>query len=102
MLCDSPSSNLCVRLGYYCSVMCHAAMLMFFPKLHSDVYMVLERSLAKLTDPTMDQVALISFYQTLVDATLGLMRVVRLMSTKKEFPLDVLLTSHVYVDVRNK
>ena len=82
--------------------MCHAAFVLFFPDMHQSASTVLEQSLVRLVDPTSEQAALVHFFTRLIEATISMLRVVRLMSTQDKFPKDLLFTSHVFVDMKKK
>ncbi|CBY23935.1 unnamed protein product [Oikopleura dioica] len=102
LLVDSPNTKLCMEVGYQCAIMCHAAFVLFFPDMHASASTVLEQSLARLIDPISEQSALVHFFTRLIDSSIAMLRVVRLMSTRVDFPKDLLFTSHVYVDMSKR
>ena len=77
-------------------------MLVFFPSFHDGAQVVLNSCLEKIMDPGLGQGVLVPFFTRLVDGVLSMLRVVRLLSTMKSFPDDLLFSSHAFVEMRTR
>ena len=99
LLSNSPSSALTMVLGYESTMMVHAVSVFFFPGEPATHRTILERSLERLVDPSLDTSAHVFYFTRLLDAGVSMMQLVRCVSTQNPFPRAMLESSHAYSEM---
>ncbi|CBY07095.1 unnamed protein product [Oikopleura dioica] len=100
LLCNSPSADLTMILGYQVIVLSHAMGCLFYPGLHSEHQVIMDQAFSQLVEPSMDRSERVYFITQLLDATKSMLQLVRCISTRAVFPRDLLESSHAYTEMK--